>query len=106
MRLFLSPHHDDVLLSLCGLLLDKRAPREDHVAVVFSRETPELEKVCSREHRSLGLELHFLEFEEALRRGVTLRDCLRPRRALGEVRADELSDSIRARLKHLVSVLN
>jgi hypothetical protein len=106
MRLFLAPHHDDVLLSLPGLLLDNRdAARADHVAVIFSRETPELEKVCTREHRGLGLELHFLNFEEALRRGVTLRDCLRPMRTLEEIRGDDLADSIRVRLGQLVSLL-
>jgi hypothetical protein len=106
MRLFLAPHHDDVLLSLSGLLLDGRGSAgEDHVAVVFSRETRELEDVCTREHRGLGLGLHLLGFEEALRRGVTLRDCLRPTRTLERGGDDDLADSIRARLSPLVSRL-
>jgi hypothetical protein len=105
MRLFLAPHHDDLLLSLSGYLLDVSDHGANHVAVVFSRESEELEETCSRLHSALGFQLHLLGFEEASKRGVPLRTCLRPARTHEEVQADTLVDSIQASLRPLLSRL-
>lgn len=105
MRLFLAPHHDDVLLSLAGYLLANKSSVEKHVVVVFSDENRELEGTCSRLHRTLGLGLHFLGFEEALKRGVSLRDCFRTTRTHQQFKKHALVELIQARLRGIVSLL-
>lgn len=105
MRLFLAPHHDDVLLSLPGYLLTNKGRGKDHVVVVFSQESQELEETCARLHSTLGLGLHFLGFEEAIKRGVSLRDCLRPARRLQQVSSDAIVKLVQARLRDQVNFL-
>jgi LmbE family N-acetylglucosaminyl deacetylase len=104
-RLLLAPHHDDILLSLAGELLSLRN-REDHqVVVVFSIENPHLERICTRLHDQIGVQVHRLGFEEALRRGATVRDCFRTARSWSEVRSDPFLHSLQARLKSLLERL-
>jgi hypothetical protein len=108
MRLFLAPHHDDALLSLAGHLLANKSSGNSgnsHVAVVFSRESRQLEETCTRLHSTLGLSLHFLGFEEAIRRGVSLRNCLRTSRTVQQVSSDAIVKAVQARLREHIYLL-
>lgn len=95
----LAPHHDDALLSLPATLLDRAEPIE--VIVCFSDESDELTATCDALHRELRVEVTSLGLPEAVRRGVSLRQCLRPLRELREVDADPMLDDLAARLRAL-----
>jgi LmbE family N-acetylglucosaminyl deacetylase len=76
MRLYLAPHHDDILLALPSWLLSA-SDEPACIVVVFSTETDNMAQTCNKLHRELGIEVHELGFEEARRRGLSLRTCLR-----------------------------
>ena len=90
MRLLLSPHHDDVLLSLPAWLCHWATDSDVHVAVVFSDEDDRLQEVCRALHLRLGVTVHELELAEARRRGVTARDCLRRWRTTRDLHPEDV----------------
>ena len=85
MRVFLAPHHDDLLLSL-PVWLCAGQPRETlHVAIVFSDESDALAAICNRLHSDLNICAYPLGLAEAGRRGLAGRALLRRWRGAGEV---------------------
>jgi hypothetical protein len=79
MRAYIAAHHDDVLLSLPRTLSLRRS-RGDVVIVVFSEETSRMTEICQALHGELNIGVRQLGFTEAIRRGVSLRECLRTSR--------------------------
>lgn len=88
MRVFLAPHHDDLLLSLPVWLCGRPHDRPLHLIVVFSDENEILEALCNRIHARLEVHVHPLGMAEAARRGLGARALLRRWR-----RADELDSA-------------
>lgn len=100
MRL-LAPHHDDVLLSLPALLLGRGGELE--IVVCFSEESDQLSEICEALHRQVGVSVRVLGLTEAVRRGVSLRRCLRPLRQPHELEHEPLLDELTERLGALGS---
>lgn len=90
MRVFLAPHHDDLLLSLPVWLCARPHDRSLHLAVVFSDENEELEALCSRLHARLEVHVHPLGLAEAARHGLAARVLLRRWRTADELDAAQL----------------
>jgi hypothetical protein len=101
MRLMLTPHHDDALLSIPEFLLGaaSKDPGGTRLVVVFSDEDPALEHVCETLHRQLGLSTLLLGFPEARKRGLSVRQIFRSRRDTDDSGGDPLAADIRARLR-------
>lgn len=85
LRVYLAPHHDDILLSLPARLLAERNRSDRRIVVVFSDESPEMGTICARLHAELGIEVDTMGFREAIHRGVSVRACLRPARMLRDI---------------------
>lgn len=100
-QFFISPHCDDVLLSLPGFL--SNSTQELHVIVCFSHESAQLEAACNSLHAALGVATHPLGFTEARKRGVPMRMCLRPGRACSEVQDDPVTHSLRRAIEAKLS---
>ncbi len=105
MKVYLAPHHDDLLLSIPGHLRADPEAGESAVVVVFSRESEAMEHICSTLHERLGFSVHTLGLTEARLRGVSLRGCFRVRRAASQVLDDPLLQSLEQRLGEVLSAL-
>jgi hypothetical protein len=103
MRLMLTPHHDDALLSMPELLLGAASedPGGNWLVVVFSDEDPALEQVCAGLHQKLGLSTVLLGFPEARKRGLSDRQIFRSRRNAGDTAGDAVMMEICERLRGL-----
>ena len=89
MTLYVSPHHDDVVLSLALMLLrpDDEPPT---VVVVFSEEDERLAAACNAIHRELNVGVECLGLMEASRRGVSVRECFRPNRNIDDLDPEDI----------------
>src|SRR5580704_9742632 len=86
MRVYLAPHHDDILLSLPSWLLCASEP--SCIVVVFSEENDEMARTCGALHRELGIDVHELGFQEARRRGLSLRACFGTARTATQIQRE------------------
>lgn len=85
MRLYLAPHHDDLLISLPARLIHMARQASIQLAVLFSVEDDVLETRCRELHRTLGITVHELGESEAARRGIGPREFLRHRRRIADL---------------------
>ncbi|HWA88588.1 MAG TPA: hypothetical protein VG889_01040 [Rhizomicrobium sp.] len=94
--ILVSPHYDDVILSLPGRLaaLGARAT----VVVPFSDEDAEMESTCLAIYRRLNVTVHPLDMPEAARRNVPMRPLLMPARGEFEGADRGLIESLAAKL--------
>jgi hypothetical protein len=100
MRLYLAPHYDDPLLSIPSILASDTHDMCAAVAVVFSDESDALERDCRALYASLGVEVWPLGFQEAVRRGCSARDCLRPGRTAAGPGSAAAVKAVTERLMH------